>query len=119
MKKVIPMLFAAALLVTACEKTPDTGKLDDDYLVYTNYDDDTNFDKMTTFYVPDSVLIIDNSSNKPKYLYGTPASDIIIANYIKGMESAGYVRTLDKDDADLGLQISYIEDTYKFRYYNN
>ena len=55
MKKVIPMLFAAALLVTACEKTPDTGKLDDDYLVYTNYDDDTNFDKMTTFYVPDSV----------------------------------------------------------------
>lgn len=119
MKKVIPMLFAAALLVTACEKTPDTGKLDDDYLVYTNYDDDTNFDKMTTFYVPDSVLIIDNSSNKPKYLYGTPASDIIIANYIKGMKSAGYVRTLDKDDADLGLQISYIEDTYKFRYYNN
>ena len=32
MKKVIPMLFAAALLVTACEKTPDTGKLDDERL---------------------------------------------------------------------------------------
>lgn len=119
MKKVIPMLFAAALLVTACEKTPDTGKLDDDYLVYTNYDDDTDFAKFTTFYVPDSVLIIDNSSNKPKYLYGTPASDIIIASYVKGMESAGYVRTLDKAEADLGLQVSYVEATYKFRYYNN
>ena len=119
MKKVIPMLFVAALLVTACEKTPDTGKLDDDYLVYTNYDDDTDFAKFTTFYVPDSVLIIDNSSNKPKYLYGTPASDIIIANYVKGMENAGYVRTLDKDEADLGLQVSYVEETYKFRYYNN
>lgn len=119
MKKLIPMLFAAVLLVTACEKTPDTGKLDDDYLVYTNYDDDTDFAKFTTFYVPDSVLIIDNSSNKPKYLYGTPASDIIIANYVKGMENAGYVRTLDKDEADLGLQVSYVEETYKFRYYNN
>jgi len=119
MKKLIPFLFAGALLATACEKLPDTDKLDDDYLVYTNYDDNTDFKKFTTFYVPDSVLIIDNSSNKPKYLYGTPASDIIIANYVKGMENAGYVRTLDKTEADLGLQISYVEETYKFRYFNN
>ena len=115
----IPFLFAGALLATACEKLPDTDKLDDDYLVYTNYDGNTDFKKFTTFYVPDSVLIIDNSSNKPKYLYGTPASDIIIANYVKGMENAGYVRTLDKAEADLGLQISYVEETYKFRYFNN
>ena len=119
MKKLIPFLFAGALLATACEKLPDTDKLDDDYLVYTNYDDNTDFKKFATFYVPDSVLIIDNSSNKPKYLYGTPASDIIIANYVKGMENAGYVRTLDKAEADLGLQISYVEETYKFRYFNN
>lgn len=119
MKKLIPFLFAGALLATACEKLPDTDKLDDDYLVYTNYDGNTDFKTFATFYVPDSVLIIDNSSNKPKYLYGTPASDIIIANYVKGMENAGYVRTLDKAEADLGLQISYVEETYKFRYFNN
>lgn len=119
MKKVFPMLFAAALLLAACEKTPDTGKLDDDYLVYTDYDAETDFAKFTTFYVPDSVLIIDNSSNKPKFLYGTPASELIIANYVKGMEQAGYVRTLDKANADLGMQVSYVEDTYSFRYYNN
>ena len=109
MKKLIPLLFVGALLATACEKYPDTSDLDNNYLVYTNYDDDTDFKKFTTFYVPDSVLIIDNNTDKPKYLYGTPASDIIIANYIKGMEDAGYVRTLDKESADLGLQISYIE----------
>ena len=119
MKKVFPMLFAAVLLLAACEKTPDTGKLDDDYLVYTDYDAETDFAKFTTFYVPDSVLIIDNSSNKPKFLYGTPASELIIANYVKGMEQAGYVRTLDKANADLGMQVSYVEDTYSFRYYNN
>ena len=119
MKKIIPILFAGALLATACEKLPDTDQLDDDYLVYTNYDDATDFKQFTTFYVPDSVLIIDNSSNKPKYLYATPASDMIIANYVKGMESAGYVRTTDKALADLGLQISYVEDTYRFRYFND
>lgn len=119
MKQVFPMLFAAALLVTACEKTPDTGKLDDDYLVYTDYDGNTDFTKFTTFYVPDSVLIIDNSSTKPKFLYGTPASEMIIANYVKGMEQAGYVRTFDKANADLGMQVSYVEETYRFRYYNN
>lgn len=119
MKQVFPMLFAAVLLLAACEKTPDTGKLDDDYLVYTDYDAETDFAKFTTFYVPDSVLIIDNSSNKPKFLYGTPASELIIANYVKGMEQAGYVRTLDKSNADLGMQVSYVEETYRFRYYNN
>ena len=119
MKQVFPMLFAAALLVTACEKTPDTGKLDDDYLVYTDYDGNADFTKFTTFYVPDSVLIIDNSSTKPKFLYGTPASEMIIANYVKGMEQAGYVRTFDKANADLGMQVSYVEETYRFRYYNN
>lgn len=119
MKKVFPMLFAAALLMSACEKTPDTGKLDDEYLVYTNYDDDTDFAKFTTFYVPDSILIITGSTTKPKYLYGTPDAEIIIANYVSGMEAAGYVRTWDKAAADLGLQVSYVEETYKFRYYNN
>jgi hypothetical protein len=118
MKKIIPMLFAAALMVTACEKTPDTGQLEDDYLVYTNHDAATDFKLFSTFYVPDSVLIIDNSATKPKYLYGTPASDIIIANFVKGMESAGYIRTTDKATADLGMQLSYVEDTYRFRLYN-
>lgn len=111
--------FASILLVTACEKTPDTGMLDDDYLVYTNYDDETEFNKFSTFYVPDSVLIIENDSNKPKYLYATPESNLIISNFVKGMNNAGYTRVFDKSTADLGLQISYIEDTYRFRYYND
>ena len=119
MKKLIPMLFAAVLMVTACEKTPDTGKLDDDYLVYTNYDDDTDFKQFSTYYMPDSVLIITGNADKPKYLYGTPASDIILTNFDKGMENAGYIRVTDKSIADLGLQVSYVEDTYNFRYFNN
>ena len=37
MKKLIPILLAVFSLAS-CEKDPDMGKLDDNYLVYTNYD---------------------------------------------------------------------------------
>ena len=36
MKKLIPLLLV--LTSAACEKDPDTDKLDNKYLVYTNYD---------------------------------------------------------------------------------
>ena len=36
------------------------------------------------------------------------------------MDGAGYMRTPDKEDADLGLQLSYVASTYYFNgYYNN
>lgn len=37
MKKLIPLLLVV-LTFAACEKDPDTDKLDNKYLVYTNYD---------------------------------------------------------------------------------
>ena len=37
MKKLIPILLAVFALAS-CEKDPDMGKLDDNYLVYTNHD---------------------------------------------------------------------------------
>ncbi|MBR4846572.1 MAG: DUF4136 domain-containing protein, partial [Bacteroidaceae bacterium] len=59
MKRLIPILFAASALM-ACEKEPDTDKLDNHYLVYTDYDNNTNFGALTTYYVPDSILYINS-----------------------------------------------------------
>ena len=42
MKKLIPILLAVFALAS-CEKDPDMGKLDDNYLVYTNYDKKADF----------------------------------------------------------------------------
>ena len=55
MKRIIPILFAAIAL-TACEKEPDTDKLDNHYLVYTDYDQGTDFSALTTYYLPDRML---------------------------------------------------------------
>ena len=52
MKKLIPILLAVFALAS-CEKDPDMGKLDDNYLVYTNYDKQANFKDFSTFYLAD------------------------------------------------------------------
>jgi hypothetical protein len=63
MKKLIPLLFAVFAL-TACEKDADTDKLDNKFVVYTNYDKSANFKQFNTYYVPDSILIIGDKDQK-------------------------------------------------------
>ena len=53
MKKLIPILLAVFALAS-CEKDPDMGKLDDNYLVYTNYDKQANFKDFSTFYLAEN-----------------------------------------------------------------
>lgn len=57
MKRLIPILLAV-FAFAACEKDPDMDKLDNDYLVYTNYDKKVDFKQFSTYYIPDSVLVI-------------------------------------------------------------
>ena len=63
MKKLIPLLLAVFAL-TACEKNADTDKLDNKFVVYTNYDKSANFKQFSTYYLPDSILIIGDKDTK-------------------------------------------------------
>ena len=76
MKKLIPILLAVFALAS-CEKDPDMGKLDDNYLVYTNYDKKADF-KVPTFYLADKILVI-SDSKEPEYLEGEGAEQILAA----------------------------------------
>lgn len=114
MKKLIPLLFIA-LMFTACEKEPDVDKVQDNFVVYTQYDKNANFSKGNTFFVADSVLLIGYKDRTESYMNDSIASTIINA-YSTQMESKGYTRVMEKDAATYGMQISYIESTY---YYTN
>ncbi|MCP9610916.1 DUF4136 domain-containing protein [Coprobacter tertius] len=116
MKRLIPFLFVA-LLFTSCEKEPDTGKLDDSFLVYTDYDKTENFGSFVKYYIPDSILLI-GESKEAKYWKDENALSIIDA-FVDNMDARGYTRTDQKDEADLGLQLSYVEDTHYFTGYND
>ena len=108
-------LFVIVALLCSCEKDPDTDKLDNDYLVLTNYDSNTDFGKINSFYVIDSILIIDNQADKPKY-WNNENSQKIVNAYNDNFISCGYTQAASGEEADVVFQLSYINTTY---YFNN
>lgn len=117
-KSVIPTLIMVSLLgVVACEKDPDTDKLDNDYLVYTNYDKGTDFAELRTCHVIDSILII-NNQEKPSY-WNNSNSATLISEYKKNLEEYGYTIVAADQEPDVVLQLSYVNNTYYFSDYGN
>ena len=105
----LPLL---TLLLAACEQNPDTDKLDDDYLVYTNYDKNADYSAINTFYAIDSILLITNE-NKPTY-WNNASSQKIIDEFRKNMADYGYVEVDVPEEADAILQLSYVSTTYYY-----
>lgn len=116
MKKLIPILLAV-FAFTACEKEPDMGKLDNEYLVFTNYDKAADFSSFSTYYIPDSIMVI-NDKKDPEYLKDSKAQEIINA-FVSNMNTKGYARSADKATAELGIQVSYIQSIYYFTNYSD
>lgn len=114
MKKLIPILLAV-LALASCEKEPDMNKLDYEYLVFTSHDTATEFTGFSTYYIPDSILVIGDKKD-PEYWKDENAQALIRA-FVTQMNTTGYTRVADKEKADLGLQVSYIASTYYFQGY--
>lgn len=113
MKRLIPILLVVFALAS-CEKDADMGQLDNNYLVYTNYDKQAKFNMFKTYYLPEKILII-GDKEEPQYIEGEGAAQILGA-YQKNMEDRGFTMAA-KEVADLGLQVSYIQSTYYFTNY--
>lgn len=116
MKKLIYVLIAVFAL-TSCREDPDLGDLSSDFLVFTNYGGKADFNRFTRYYMPDSVMVIGDTKD-PEYWTGSKAADILKA-YEDNMQACGYVRTDDKSEADVGLQISYVQSVAYFVDYRN
>ena len=86
MKKMISVLSVLFVLFlsTSCQKDPDMSKLDDNFMVYTDYDKKENFSEFSTYYIPDSILLI-SDSKEAKYWKDDNALNII-DTYVKNME---------------------------------
>ncbi|MBR2637244.1 MAG: DUF4136 domain-containing protein [Bacteroidaceae bacterium] len=119
MKKCAFSVFIMVLLLgfVACEKDPDTDKLDNDYLVYTNYDKGTDFATLQTCHVIDSILIISNKE-KPEY-WNDKNSKAVVEEYKDNLVKYGYTIAESSEQADAVLQLSYVSNTYYFNDYSN
>lgn len=101
------LMFAClvAFGLTACEKDPDMNQLDADFVVYTDHASNVDFGTYATYFIPDSIL----NAGDVKATYWDDENALAIIHAVeKQMELKGYVRTDKKEDADLGLQLSYL-----------
>ena len=110
-------MIVIGIAAVSCQKNPDTDMLNNDYLVYTNYDAGTDFKSINTFHIIDSILIIGND-DKASYWKNNNSQKIVNA-YRAGFESAGYIPSEEDEEADVVLQLSYINTTYYFNTYNS
>lgn len=112
-KLLLPAL--AILILASCQKDPDMDKLENNYLVYTNYDSGSDFKNFNTFYVIDSIYLIDND-DKTGYWNNNNSQKIANA-FSDKFEAAGYQPAESIYDADIVLQLSYVSTTYYFNSY--
>ncbi len=101
------LLVLLAVAVVSCQKEPSTSGLNEDYLVYTDYDRKADFSDLKAFYLPDSILVI-GDAGKTEYWKDADAQRII-GTVADLMESRNFVRTDDKEAAQAGLQLSYVQ----------
>lgn len=101
----------AVALISACQKMPSAVDTDGEFLVATSFAEDTDFGGFATFTVADSVVVLDSrfGGDKVKSSY----TDRLVNEYREMMESCGYtyLPVEEKDNADLGIQLTYVADT--------
>jgi hypothetical protein len=90
--------------------------MDNEYLVYTSPSKDVDFSKYMTFDIADSLLVIGEKS-KPYYSQSNNALALIQA-FRTNMENRGFIYTPSNPDAQLGIQVTYIEETQRYVQYN-
>lgn len=116
MKKIL-LISAVIMMAAACHKEP-YGNDDGEYLVYTTPGKDVDFSPFKTYYLADSLLVIGSGDN-PQYSQSDNAMELI-ERVRNNMENYGYVYTSDRDDADLGIQMTFVIKTERFvKYYSN
>lgn len=99
----------------SCQKEPSNDEISGDVVVYTNHDTSIDFQQFDTYLLPDSILLI-GRSDSAEYWKDENAQKII-EQVRQSMEWAGYTRTMDKEMANLGIQLSYVKQvTYYFGY---
>ncbi len=106
-------IFGLLILFISCQKNPDMGELDDDYIVVTDHDAKANFSTYSMYYMPDSILVIGNSLT-PTWIHAQ--SNDALAAIEKNMNQRGFTRTRNKRNADLGIQTAYVESTNYITY---
>lgn len=111
MKKYIITALLAGAVIVSCQKFPSVVDRDGEFLVSTSYDKDADFSKYATFSVADSILVLD--SHLGGDMVKSNFTDALTNDFKEAMEACGYeyLPIEEKDNADIGIQLTYLYDT--------
>ena len=117
-KKLLYTLLAGTLLAgSACQHEPSLSDYNDDFTVYTNRDTDVDFTAFSTYYLPDQILLI-GDGDEAEY-WSDDSARQLLATLANSLDGTGYARTGDKAAANLGVQVSYVEQVTYYAGYNS
>jgi hypothetical protein len=116
------LLAIVGLMIASCSKYPtytvNTSDLD---MVWTNYNESTDFSLYKTYYVPDSILVDSTLSSEDKAYMQEYYESILVAIH-SNMEALNYVYVDSSMSPDIGMGVSIITRTthvvsYNYWYY--
>jgi len=109
-KKASLFILAAGLGFMSCSKDPISDLSTEETLVYiTNHDQSANYKQYKTFSIVDSVLVVENGQT------GTALTELdrdVLIRIISNMEKLGYKYVSPKSKPDVGINASWISNTY-------
>ena len=119
MKKLATLLMTVVMLslTMSCQKNPDFDELSTEFVTYTNYDKSVDFSKFTTFYISDAIKILSDKKRD----WADENAQMLIKTVADNLKDRGYTQldASEKENADFGIQLSYIENTYYFTTYTS
>ena len=124
MKKTLKRFFVpaiilafAGLMIASCSKYPTyTVNTSDMDMVWTNYNESTDFMQYKTYYIPDTILI-DSTATPEEREYFQQYYETILIKINTNMQERNFVKVDSSANPDLGMGVSIITRTnYVFSY---
>lgn len=114
MKKLIPLFLLIAFTFVSCQKDPDSGKLDNNFVALTEKVPKVNFSDYTTFYIADSISTDAGINQNSNHWMTEGIQDEILDEIENTFIKRGFTPSSDKDSAELGVQVTFMEDSHYY-----
>lgn len=114
-KQLLLVILAGSLIFASCTRYPGAAdRLDEDMVVFTQYDTKANFSDYTTFAIPDSIVYY-TDSDSGRILNST--TQTLVNQIVQNMTTRGYTRVAPDQNPDLGFNVTLFKNTNIDVYY--
>lgn len=114
-RKFYLLVLGLAILSSACTKyPPDSERVMEDLVVFTQYDTKVNFSDYKTYVIADNVFKV---TDKDTVVLDNTLAQSTLTEIDKQMKLRGFVPAENAATADLGIAVVYYQDVNVYAYY--